>query len=82
MDEIYSILRGLSPREKMKVLGYLEGELLHTECWNEKARILRYYPLLTDNMKNVVMLAINQVAEEEKNKKIKKNKIVEFPKKK
>ena len=79
MDEIYSILRGLSPREKMKVLGYLEGELLHTEYWNEKAKILRYYPCLTDNMKNIVMFAINQVAQEEKNKK---SRIVEFPKKK
>lgn len=29
MDEIYFILRGLSFRKKMKVLGYLEGELLH-----------------------------------------------------
>lgn len=77
MDEIYSILRGLSPREKMKVLGYLEGELLHTECCNEKMRILRYYPLLTDNVKEIIKFSINQVVEE----KNKKNKIVEFPKK-
>lgn len=36
MDEIYSILRGLSPREKMKVLGYLEGELLYQVAEEEK----------------------------------------------